>query len=97
MSTKVFLASFDIEDWFHAANLASYLPTGDWETLEGRVERNTHELLDILGESGASSTFFVLGWVGRRYPALVRRIADEGHEQAIPICTSSSRRCRRRS
>jgi polysaccharide deacetylase family protein (PEP-CTERM system associated) len=82
VSAKVFLASFDIEDWFHAANLAPYLPAGDWETLEGRVERNTHELLDILGELGASSTFFILGWVGRRYPALVRRIADEGHEVA---------------
>ena len=46
------------------------------------MERNTHDLLDILGDVGARSTFFVLGWVARRYPALVRRIADEGHEIA---------------
>jgi len=58
------------------------LPTSDWNALEGRVERATHELLDILGEAGARSTFFVLGWVARRYPALVRRIVDDGHELA---------------
>jgi polysaccharide deacetylase family protein (PEP-CTERM system associated) len=80
--THRFLASFDIEDWFHAENLSSSLPSTDWEVLEARVERNTHELLDILAETGARSTFFVLGWVARRYPGLVRRIIDEGHELA---------------
>jgi polysaccharide deacetylase family protein (PEP-CTERM system associated) len=82
LTAAAFIASFDIEDWFHAENVRPYLPTSDWNALEGRVERNTHELLDILGESGGKSTFFVLGWVARRYPALVRRIVDEGHELA---------------
>jgi len=82
VSAPVFLASFDVEDWFHAENVRAALPTSDWNALEGRVERATHELLDILGEAGARSTFFVLGWVARRYPALVRRIVDEGHELA---------------
>jgi peptidoglycan/xylan/chitin deacetylase (PgdA/CDA1 family) len=77
-----FLASFDIEDWFHAENIRPWLATTDWDRLEGRVERNTHELLDLVGEAGARSTFFVLGWVARRYPALVRRIVDDGHELA---------------
>jgi polysaccharide deacetylase family protein (PEP-CTERM system associated) len=78
----VFLASFDIEDWFHAENVRICLDSPDWGALEGRVEPNTHELLDILLDVGAKSTFFVLGWVARRYPALVRRIVDEGHELA---------------
>ena len=82
MTAPAFLASFDIEDWFHAANVRPSLGTPDWNALEGRVERNTHDLLDILGDVGARSTFFVLGWVARRYPALVRRIADEGPEIA---------------
>jgi polysaccharide deacetylase family protein (PEP-CTERM system associated) len=46
------------------------------------VERNTHELLDSLAASGAKATCFVLGWVARRYPALVRRMVAEGHEVA---------------
>jgi polysaccharide deacetylase family protein (PEP-CTERM system associated) len=77
-----FLASFDVEDWFHAENLQSSLPTSDWSLLESRVERNTHELLDLLGETGVKSTFFVLGWIAARYPALVQRITAEGHEVA---------------
>jgi polysaccharide deacetylase family protein (PEP-CTERM system associated) len=82
VTVPAFLASFDIEDWFHAENIRTSLGTPDWSALEGRVERNTHELLDILGDVGVKSTCFVLGWVARRYPALVRRIVDEGHELA---------------
>ena len=82
MTPGQFLASFDVEDWFHAENLKSSLPTPDWTRLEARVERNTHELLDILADAGAKSTFFVLGWVARKHPALVRRIAAQGHEVA---------------
>jgi polysaccharide deacetylase family protein (PEP-CTERM system associated) len=77
-----FLASFDIEDWFHAANVKLGLPSSDWGSLESRVERNTNELLDILGRARAKSTFFVLGWIARRHPRLMRRIVAEGHEVA---------------
>ena len=76
------MATFDIEDWFHADNLAEVLPRGDWEAFEPRVQRNTEDLLDLLGETGATATFFVLGWIARRYPRLVRRMVDEGHEVA---------------
>ena len=82
MTAPAFLASFDIEDWFHAENLKAALPTDDWDRLEPRVERNTHELLDILAAAGAKATCFVLGWVARRYPGLVRRMVAEGHEVA---------------
>jgi polysaccharide deacetylase family protein (PEP-CTERM system associated) len=77
-----FLASFDIEDWFHAENVKASLPTDDWSQLEPRIEANTHRLLDILAETQARSTCFVLGWVAQTYPSLVRRIVDEGHEVA---------------
>ena len=82
MSGPVFLASFDVEEWFHAENLKAALPTTDWSRLEPRVEANTHELLDALAGASAKATCFVLGWVARRYPALVRRMVAEGHEIA---------------
>jgi polysaccharide deacetylase family protein (PEP-CTERM system associated) len=80
--TAAFIASFDIEDWFHAENVRVCMGTPDWDALESRVERNTHELLDVLAGAGATATFFVLGWVARRHPGLVRRIVAEGHELA---------------
>lgn len=82
MTDGRFIASFDLEDWFHAENVRGSLPSSDWSTLEPRVERNAHELLDILAETGVRSTFFVLGWIARTYPDLVRRVAAEGHEVA---------------
>jgi len=50
--------------------------------LPRRIVRNTDRLLDILADSGASGTFFTLGWVAERHPELVRRIVAEGHELA---------------
>lgn len=82
MTAPVFLASFDVEDWFHAENVRSSLGGAAWSSLQARVERNTHELLDILAETGAKATFFVLGWIARRYPRLVGRMVAEGHEVA---------------
>ena len=79
---RKFLASFDIEDWFHAENVRGSLPTHDWDQLESRLEPNVHELLDILAAAQARSTFFVLGWVADRFPGVVQRIVDEGHEVA---------------
>ena len=52
----------------------------DWDSLTPRVDNNTHRLLDIFAEHNVKATFFVLGWVAQRCPALIQRIAAEGHE-----------------
>lgn len=72
----------DVEDYFHVAALSSAIARGSWALRESRVEANTERLLGILAERGVRGTFFVLGWVAERSPALVRRIADAGHEVA---------------
>ena len=72
----------DVEDYFHVAALASSVPRESWPARESRVESNTERLLALLAERGVSGTFFVLGWVAEHHPALVRRIAECGHEVA---------------
>lgn len=72
--------SFDIEEWFHLVGVASMADRGRWEVLERTVEPLTDHILSILDERDVRGTFFVLGWVAERYPALVRRIAAAGHE-----------------
>jgi polysaccharide deacetylase family protein (PEP-CTERM system associated) len=72
----------DVEDYFQVEALASTIDRSDWETLPRRVERNTERLLEILEESGAKATFFFLGWVAERHPALVRGVVAKGHELA---------------
>lgn len=72
----------DIEDYFHVAALSSAISRDSWATREYRVEGNTDRLLDLLADRGVCGTFFVLGWVAERSPALLQRIARSGHEIA---------------
>lgn len=70
----------DVEDYFHVSAFASSLRRDDWPALESRVERNTRRLIELFGRKGVRATFFVLGWVAERFPALVREIDAAGHE-----------------
>jgi polysaccharide deacetylase family protein (PEP-CTERM system associated) len=72
----------DVEDYFHVAALASVIKREDWSSMEYRAEASTHRLLDLFSECGIKATFFILGWVGKRSPALIRAIHDAGHEVA---------------
>ena len=74
--------SVDVEDWFQVGAFENVISKDDWATLPSRVERNTDAVLALFAETGVAATFFTLGWVAQRCPALVRRIVDAGHEIA---------------
>jgi polysaccharide deacetylase family protein (PEP-CTERM system associated) len=74
--------TIDVEDYFHVSAFEPHIDRDAWERLPCRVERNVEQLLALLGEQRAHATFFTLGWVAQRYPGLVRRIVDNGHELA---------------
>jgi polysaccharide deacetylase family protein (PEP-CTERM system associated) len=74
--------TFDIEEYFHAEAFAGALRPEEWPHLESRVVASTESILDLLDRARVRATFFVLGWVAERHPALVREIASLGHEVA---------------
>lgn len=74
--------SVDVEDWFQVGAFERTISRADWDGLTHRVEHNTDAVLDLFAQAGVTGTFFTLGWVAERYPALMRRIADAGHEVA---------------
>ena len=74
--------TIDVEDYFQVSAFTPYVARSEWEQRDGRVEQNVDRILAMLEEYGARATFFTLGWVAERYPQLVRRIVDEGHELA---------------
>ena len=74
--------TIDVEDYFQVSAFAPYIRRDEWEARECRVERNVGRMLDMLAEKNVHATFFTLGWIAERYPQLVRRIVDEGHELA---------------
>lgn len=74
--------SVDLEEYFHANALEPAAPRERWASFPSRVERATEPLLELCETHQSRATFFVLGWVATRLPALVRRIAAAGHEIA---------------
>jgi polysaccharide deacetylase family protein (PEP-CTERM system associated) len=74
--------SVDVEEWFQVGAFERVIAKADWDGLDSRVAYNTGKVLDLFGETGVKATFFTLGWVAERNPALIRRIAEEGHEVA---------------
>lgn len=75
--------SFDIEDWFHIVEVKAVENPAEWPRLSAEsslVERYTDLILRVCDDAGVRATFFILGWIADRHPALVRRIADAGHE-----------------
>ena len=91
MSKSFIILTVDIEDWFQVENFKSYIAHSTWDMRELRVEKNTHRLLDLFdsiktsekqGKKFPKATFFVLGWIAKRMPNLVKTIQSRGHEIA---------------
>jgi polysaccharide deacetylase family protein (PEP-CTERM system associated) len=72
----------DVEDYFQVSAFEPYIERNSWDRLPCRVERNTDRILALFAEHKVRATFFTLGWVGERYPGLVQRIVENGHELA---------------
>jgi polysaccharide deacetylase family protein (PEP-CTERM system associated) len=70
----------DVEDYFQVTAFEQHIARDHWGRWESRVVANTHRILKLLDCRGVKATFFVLGWVGERYPQLVRDIHSCGHE-----------------
>jgi len=83
--TPACIFSADVEDYFQVQAFAECVERQHWPEYACRVEPNTRRLLDLLDRHSVHATFFILGWVAERYPALVREIVARGHE---PACHS---------
>jgi peptidoglycan/xylan/chitin deacetylase (PgdA/CDA1 family) len=64
-------------------NYQQTLPLDDHEVVltfdDGPLPPKTTQILDILASQCVKATFFLVGEMAKAYPAVVRRIRDEGH------------------
>jgi len=74
--------SVDVEDWFHILDSDATPDLSSWGQMESRVEKNLERLFDLFNQRQAKVTFFWLGWMAERYPELLLRCKQEGHETA---------------
>jgi len=70
--------SIDLEDWYHGIEI----PRSSWGEKEKRLEIGLETILRLLDEHAVKATFFTLGCIGERYPQLIRKVAEQGHEIA---------------
>jgi peptidoglycan-N-acetylglucosamine deacetylase len=76
------ILTVDVEDWFHVCGHPLYSDPATWVGREKRVHAGVERVLALLDGTGSTATFFVLGWIARQSPSLVKRVADAGHEIA---------------
>jgi polysaccharide deacetylase family protein (PEP-CTERM system associated) len=74
--------SVDVEDYFQVLAFAGVIDSSSWDARESRVANNVMRIIDLFAAAHVKATFFTLGWVAERFPAVIRRIVAEGHELA---------------
>jgi polysaccharide deacetylase family protein (PEP-CTERM system associated) len=74
--------SVDIEEYFQVGAFETCIDPANWDSLASRVDYNTRLVMDLYAQAGVKATFFTLGWVAERQPALIRDIVAAGHELA---------------
>jgi len=75
---RTLVCTFDLEPWWTI--VPPVVSRDAWDRLPDRSERPLHTFLDLCDETDTTSTFFVVGEYGRRFPTRIRLIADRGHE-----------------
>lgn len=68
--------TFDVEEWFHLLDNSSTRTEEQWKTYEVRIHQNMDRIFRILEDTNTRATFFIIGWIARTYPDVVRRIAE---------------------
>lgn len=82
MSSISNILTIDVEEWFQVYNLWDSIPRSTWDSYPSRLESQINRLLTILARHECKATFFVLGWVAKHRPNVVKAIVREGHEIA---------------
>lgn len=71
------ILTFDVEEWFHLLDNDSTRSEEQWKRYEVRIHENIDRIFRILEETDTKATFFIIGWIAKTYPEVVRRIAEK--------------------
>lgn len=69
------ILTFDVEEWFHLLDFDATRTEAEWGNYEVRIYENVDRILDILERTNTKATFFIIGWVAKAYPDVVKKIA----------------------
>ena len=69
------ILTFDIEEWFHLLDNDSTRSEEQWKRYEVRIYQNMERVFRILEDTNTKATFFIIGWIARTYPDIVKEVA----------------------
>lgn len=69
------ILTFDVEEWFHILDFDATRTETEWGNFEVRIYENVDRILDILERTNTKATFFIIGWIAKTYPDVVKKIA----------------------
>ena len=76
------ILTFDIEDWFHILQEYPDDILDKWSNYEVRIHKGMDRIFKLLDENDIKATFFIVGYIARKHPEIVKRIHDLGYEVA---------------
>jgi len=76
------ILTFDVEEWFHILDHDSTKTEKEWSNFEYRLESNLEKIFELLERKNQKATFFVLGWVAREFPQVLKKIDSMDYEIA---------------
>lgn len=71
------ILTVDVEEWFHLLDFDATRTEAEWGKYEVRIHENVERIFRILEDTNTKATFFIIGWVAKTYPELIRKIAEK--------------------
>ena len=71
------ILTFDVEEWFHLLDFDATRTEDKWGKYEVRIHENMERIFRILEETDTKATFFIIGWIAKTYPEVVKKIAEK--------------------
>lgn len=71
------ILTIDVEEWFHLLDFDSTRTEAEWGRYEVRIHENVERVFRILDDTNTKATFFIIGWIAKTYPELVRCISEK--------------------
>ncbi|MBC7353554.1 MAG: DUF3473 domain-containing protein [Thermogutta sp.] len=80
MADVLNILTVDVEEFFQVSNFENTISRTEWDSFASRVALPVQKLLQMFADRKVKATFFVLGWLARRQPRLIREISSAGHQ-----------------
>lgn len=71
------ILTFDVEEWFHLLDFDATRTEDKWGEYEVRIHENMERIFRILEDTDTKATFFIIGWIAKTYPEVVKKIAEK--------------------